>query len=84
MTDLYGEAIEVLKRGAIRNPEFLGSHLALAALYAEMGRVKEAEHEVKEILRVSPHFSIEMLTGMIPSKDTAIIERLIQAFLKQV
>jgi adenylate cyclase len=82
LTDLHEEAIEVLKRGTIRNAEFLGSHLALAPLYAEMGRIEEAQQEVKEILRVSPHFSIEMLRGMIPSKDTAIIERVIEAFHK--
>jgi hypothetical protein len=47
-----------------------------------MGRIEEAQDEVKQILRVSPHFSIEMLRGMIPSTDTAIIERLIEAFRK--
>jgi adenylate cyclase len=82
LTELYEEAIEVLKRGIIRNPDFLGIHLALAALYAEMGLIEEAQREVKEILRMSPHFSIEMLRGVIPSKDTAIIERLTEAFRK--
>jgi adenylate cyclase len=76
------EAIDALKRGIIRNPEFLGNHLALAPLYAEMGRMEEAQHELKEILRVSPNFSIEMLRGMIPSKDIAIVERAIEAFRK--
>jgi len=79
-TGLYEEAIEVLKRGTIRNPDFLGSHLALAPLYAEMGRKEEAQLEVEEILRVSPHFSIEMLREMIPAKDTAILEGMIEAF----
>jgi adenylate cyclase len=82
LMDLHEEAVEVLKRGVIRNPEFLGSHLALAPLYAEMGCKEEAQHEVQEILRVSPHFSIEMLRGMIPSKEATIIERLIEAFRK--
>jgi adenylate cyclase len=75
-------AIGVLKRGIVRNPEFLGNHFALVPLYAEMGRMEEAQHEVKEILRVSPHFSIEILRGLIPSKDTAIVEEAIEAFRK--
>jgi adenylate cyclase len=82
LMDQYEEAIGVLKRGIIRNPEFLGNHLVLAPLYAEMGRMEEAQDEVKEILRVSPHFSIETLRGMIPSKDMAIVERVIEAFRK--
>jgi adenylate cyclase len=82
LTNLYQEGIEVLKRGITRNPEFLGTHLALAPIYAEMGRIKEAQQEVKEILRVSPDFSIQMLREMIPTKDVAIIERLIAAFGK--
>ena len=82
LTDLHGEAIEILKRGVIRNPEFLGNHVALAPLYAEMGCMEEAPHEIEEILRVSPHFSIEMLRGTIPSKDPAMIARLIKAFRK--
>lgn len=81
-TELHEEAIEVLKRGIIRNPEFLGNHLALAPLYAEMGRIEEAQREVKEILRVSPHFSIEILREMIPAKDMAMVEGVIEAFRK--
>jgi len=80
LTDLYEEAVEALKRGIIRNREFLGTDLALAPLYAGVGRIKEAEREIKEILRVRLHFSIEMLRRMMPSKHGAIIERLIEAF----
>jgi adenylate cyclase len=81
-TEQHEDAIEVLKRGIIRNPEFLGNHLALAPLYAEMGRMEEAQQEIQEILRVSPHFSIEILRGLIPSKDMAIVERATEAFRK--
>jgi len=78
----YEDAIDVLKRGIIRNPEFLGNHLALAPLYAEMGRMEEAQHEIKEILRVSPDFSIDRVKEMIPSKDPALIEEVVAAFRK--
>jgi hypothetical protein len=56
--------------------------MALAPLYAEMGCMEDARQEFKEILRVSPHFSFEMLRGITPSEEIAIIERLIEAFHK--
>jgi hypothetical protein len=74
--------MDVLKRGVVRNPEFLGNHLALAPLYAEMGRIEEAQHELKEILRVSPDFSIDRLREMMPSRDPALIEEVVEAFRK--
>jgi len=47
-----------------------------------MGCMEDARQEFKEILRVSPHFSFEMLRGITPSEEIAIIERLIEAFHK--
>jgi hypothetical protein len=47
-----------------------------------LGRMEEAQQEVKEILRMSPYFSIEILRGLIPSKDKAIVEEVIEAFRK--
>jgi hypothetical protein len=44
--------------------------------------MEEAQQEIQEILRVSPHFSVQILRGLIPSKDTAIVEEGIEAFRK--
>ena len=76
------EAIEVLRRGLIRNPDFLGIRLALAGLYAEIGDREKARIEVEEVLRISPYFSLKVFQEMVPTKDVAIIERMIDLLCK--
>jgi tetratricopeptide (TPR) repeat protein len=46
-TNRNEEAIELMKRGLIRSPDFLGIHLQLAFLYAETGKNQEAQREVE-------------------------------------
>ncbi len=70
------EAIEVLKRGIIRNPDFLGIHLALAGLYAEIGDREKARIAAEEVLRISPSFSLKVFHEMVPTKDELMIERM--------
>ena len=81
-TERYEEAIEILKRGLIRNPDFIGIHVLLAGLYAEAGRTEEARVEVKEVLRISPDFSLEVLKEKAPVKDQAKLDRLAKALRK--
>jgi TolB-like protein/Tfp pilus assembly protein PilF len=81
-TERYEETIEVLKRGVIRNPDFIGIHMLLAALYAEMGRSEEAQDEVQEILRISPNYSIEVLKRVAPVKDQHSLDRIVAALRK--
>jgi len=76
------DAIEVLRRGLIRNPDFLGIRLALAGLYAEMGDTAKARIEVEEVLRISPNFSLKVVQEMVPTKDAARIERVINPLRK--
>jgi adenylate cyclase len=71
------DAIEILERGRIRNPDFIGTHLALAALYGGIGRKEKCQTEVKEILRISPGFSLKIIKEMIPIKDQTIVDNLI-------
>jgi len=75
-TNRNEEAIELMKRGLIRSPDFLGIHLQLAFLYAETGKKQEAQREVEEILRISPDATVEWLEQRIPSKDQAIRDRI--------
>jgi adenylate cyclase len=71
-------AVEVLDRGLIRNPDFLGTHLVLATLYGATGRKKECRAEVKEILRISPGFSLKLVREMIPTADQRTIDDIIE------
>lgn len=71
------EAVKVLQRGLIHNPDFLGIHLALAGLYSEMGRSEDAKVEIGEVLRLSPDFNLQVLREMLPLKDPVVKERMI-------
>jgi adenylate cyclase len=77
LQERYEDAIEILERGLIRNPDFIGTHLALAALYGGTGRKERCQTEVKEILRISPGFSLKLIKEMIPTKDQTIVDDLI-------
>jgi adenylate cyclase len=76
----YEDAIEILDRGLIRNPDFIGTHLALATVYGVTGRKEECQTEIEKILRISPGFSSELLKEMIPATDQTIVNGLIDIF----
>ncbi|MGD9307401.1 MAG: hypothetical protein PVF79_24295, partial [Desulfobacterales bacterium] len=75
----YEDAIEILHRGLIRNPDFIGIHLALATLYGIAGRKEECQSEVEEILRISPGFSLKLIREMIPAADHTTVDNIIEA-----
>ena len=74
----YEDAIAILGRGLIRNPDFIGSHLALATVYGLTGHKEGCQTEVKEILRISPGFSLKLIKEMIPTTDQTIVDNLIE------
>jgi tetratricopeptide (TPR) repeat protein len=76
----YEDASENLNRAIIRNPDFLGTHLALAFMYGLTGRKEECKTKVEEILKISPGFSLELLKEMIPIPDQTIIDAAIDIF----
>jgi TolB-like protein len=73
----YEDAIEILERGLIRNPDFIGTHLVLATLYGGTGRKERCRTEVEEILRISPGFSLKLIKEMIPTKDQTTVNNVI-------
>src|SRR5262249_35127049 len=81
LTRQYDEAIAVFKKSLLRNPNQLGAHLDLAAIYSELGRETEARAEVAELLRVNPNDSLAALQNS-PFKDPAVLERLLAAWRK--
>ena len=74
----YEDAIEILERGLIRNPDFLWTHCVLAALYGATGRKEECRTEVEEILRISPRLSLRLIREMIPLADQTIVDEMIE------
>ncbi|CAB5125260.1 Adenylate cyclase (EC [Olavius algarvensis associated proteobacterium Delta 3] len=59
LTGQYESAVHWLEEGTVRWPDFLGTHIVLAAAYAEMNRLHDARSEVDEIKRISPLFQTE-------------------------
>jgi adenylate cyclase len=73
------EALAPLQRFLSRYPNRLDVHLTLAAVYSELGREAEARAEAAEVLRINPHFSLEVHRQREPLKDPAQLERQLTA-----
>jgi TolB-like protein/Tfp pilus assembly protein PilF len=71
----HEEAIPILKRYNARYPNNWGAHAYLVVDYTELGREDEARAEAAEILRISPHFSLDTWMQISPQN---------QAYLKRV
>jgi adenylate cyclase len=72
----YQEAAAVLRKHLVSYPNNLSGRLLLAVVYIELNLPDEARAQAAEVMRISPHFSIEAQKKIIPFKDQAAIERL--------
>ncbi len=78
----YEEARAPLQRYLSRYPNILPAHLMLAVVDSELGKDAEAKAEAAEVLRLNPHFSLDVLKQRSPIKDPALLERHIAALRK--
>ena len=78
----YQEARAPLQRHLSHYPNILHIHLMLAVVYSELGQAAEARAEVAEVLRLNPHFSLEVHKQRMPIKDPVVLERHIAALRK--
>jgi TolB-like protein/Flp pilus assembly protein TadD len=78
----YAEARAALQRFLDRYPNILPDHLMLAAVYSELGQAAEARAEAAEVLRLNPHFSLEVHRQRMPIKDPAVLKRHLAALRK--
>jgi adenylate cyclase len=78
----YEDAIAVLKRRIIRNPDTDASRILLAAAYGHLGHVEEARIHWDEALRFNPSYSLEHRRRILPYKDPADFERIIEGLRK--
>ena len=70
----HEEAISILRRVVIRNPDYGPAHVRLTMLYSELGRRAEAQAELAEVVRIYPRLSLEHYRRA-PYKDLAVMER---------
>ena len=82
MTGQYDESIEIWKKAIQVSPNYLIAHRYLAACYASLDRIEEAQSAVKEVIRINPNFSIESHAKRLLFKNKADIEREITALRK--
>jgi adenylate cyclase len=78
----YPEAVGVLKRRILRNPDTDASRALLAASYGQMGLVSEAREAWRELLCVNPGYSIEQRRKVLPYKNPEDFERVVDGLRK--
>ena len=70
-------AAEVLKRRLVRKPESDISRVLLASVYGHMGDLEASRAEWAEVLRINPHYSLEHRRKILPYKNPAEFEQLV-------
>jgi adenylate cyclase len=78
----YEETLTTLKKVVARYPNHLGAYSFLACTYSELGDEQKAQAAAREVLRISPNFSLEGLKQQMPYKDPAVLERFVAALRK--
>ena len=80
----YADGIRVLKQGILRDPDYAGYHIVLAAVYAQAGRAADAAREAKIVRRLDPFFKAAAYgSGFSNPQDRGkLVEGLIKAGLK--
>ena len=80
LKDQYGKAIDVLEEGLSRNADWPGTHIILAATYAQLGRANDAERKTQEVLRRDPFFEIDNYGTVF--RNQADREKIVQGLRK--
>jgi adenylate cyclase len=78
----YGDAVVAYRRTISRNPEFVGAHHHLAAVYAQLGRIEEAKAEAAQAVRTDPSLSGLRIAERLPLKDPAALARMVDGMRK--
>ena len=78
------KAIEVLKEGVARGPDYIAYHVFLAASYAVLDQREYAEAEAREVLRLNSSFTVSAYEhhAMGYTKDESAVRRMGAALRK--
>ena len=78
------EAVSAYKKAIQITPDDINAHIALAVIYSELGREKEARAEAAEVLRLNPKFSVDshgkLLAGI--GIDQSQVDKIVNALRK--
>ncbi len=78
----YHEAVSLLKRRILHNPDTDASRALLAASYGQMGMIEEAREAWRDLLRVNPAYSVEQRRKVMPYKNPDAFERFVEGLHK--
>jgi adenylate cyclase len=78
----YPEAVGLLKRRIVRDPETDASRVLLAASYGQMGMIEEAREAWRDVLRVNPAYSLEQRRKVLPYKNPDDFEQVVDGLRK--
>jgi adenylate cyclase len=78
----WPEAVALLKRRILRNPETDASRALLAAAYGQMGLVDEAREAWRELMLINPAYSLEQRRQVLPYKNPEAFERIVEGLRK--
>ena len=70
MPEITEEAMELLERVRLANPDNLIARIALAAFYGRAGRREEARAAIREALQVAPDLTSERALQLIPGLES--------------
>jgi len=78
----YKDAIEIIKKALYMRPNNILAHSRLAVTYSLDGQIENAQKEIDKILEIDPSFSAENYTKIIPCKNQADTDRILNALGK--
>jgi adenylate cyclase len=78
----WPEAVALLKRRILRNPETDASRALLAAAYGQMSLVEEAREAWRELMLINPSYSLEQRRQVLPYKNPDAFERIVEGLRK--
>jgi adenylate cyclase len=78
----YREAIGLVDKCLIENPDNLQALLLLAACYSYLNQIQEANKASKEILRINPNFSAVNYVTTLPYKNQDVASRYLDTLRK--
>ena len=79
---MYEEALSIWKKGVALSPNAIDIRLRLAACYSALGREDEAREEVATILKLNPRLSLDYLSKVLPYKNEADREKILNDLAK--
>ena len=78
----YEQAMSVLKHRLVRKPGSDISRVLLASVHGHLGNIEESRAEWAEVQRINPQYSLEHRRGVLPYKNPADFEQIVDGLRK--